>query len=82
MVALYALGIMSITWMVLLTVLIVGERLVAQRGLAVPAVAAVLVVLGVGIAAAPASVPALTIPPTGHHAGMGMGMGRSGRPMS
>jgi predicted metal-binding membrane protein len=77
MVALYALGIMSLTWMVLLTVLIAGERLVAQRSVAVPAVAAVLVVLGVGIAAAPASVPALTIPPTGHHAARGMDMGRS-----
>ena len=75
MVALYALGIMSITWMIVLTVLIVGERLVAQRSLAVPAVAAVLLLLGVGIAAAPASVPALTIPPTGHDAAMGMGMG-------
>jgi predicted metal-binding membrane protein len=74
MVALYALGIMSITWMVVLTVLIAGERLVPQRGLAVPAVAAVLTVLGMGIAVAPASVPALTIPPGGHPAAMGMGM--------
>jgi predicted metal-binding membrane protein len=77
MVALYALGIMSLTWMVLLTVLIAGERLVARRSVAVPAVAAVLVVLGVAIAAAPASVPALTIPPAGHHAAMGMDMARS-----
>ena len=76
MAALYALGIMSITWMVLLTVLIAGERLVARRSLAVPAVAAVLVVLGVGIAAAPASVPALTIPPAGHHTAIGMDMAR------
>ncbi len=51
MVALYALGIMSITWMVVLTILIAGERLVAQRGAAVVGVAAVLIVLGVGIAA-------------------------------
>jgi predicted metal-binding membrane protein len=75
MVALYALGIMSITWMVVLTVLIAGERLAGRPSVAVPAVAAVLVVLGVGIAAAPASVPGLTIPPTGHQAGMGMGTG-------
>jgi predicted metal-binding membrane protein len=34
MVALYALGIMSITWMVVLTILIAGERLVAQRSVA------------------------------------------------
>ena len=62
MVALYALGIMSVTWMVVVTVLIAGERLVARPSIAVAAVAAVLVVLGVGIAAAPASVPGLTIP--------------------
>ena len=78
MVALYALGIMSMTWMVVITVLIAGERLVAQRSAAVAAVAAVLVVLGAGIAAAPASVPGLTIPPAGHGAGMGMGMGMAG----
>ena len=84
MVALYALGIMSITWMVVLTVLIAGERLAGRQSVAVPAVAAVLVVLGVGIAAAPASVPGLRVPPAGHHAGMGMGssmdMGAVGRP--
>jgi predicted metal-binding membrane protein len=78
MVALYALGIMSITWMVVLTVLIAGERLVARASVAVAAVAAVLVVLGVGIAAGVGgvvSVPGLTIPPAGHPAGMGMGTG-------
>ncbi len=75
MVALYALGFMSLTWMVVLTVLIAGERLVAQRSAAVVAVGAVLVVLGVGIAAAPASVPGLTIPRAGHPAAMGMNMG-------
>jgi predicted metal-binding membrane protein len=62
MVALYALGIMSVTWMVVITVLIAGERLVARPAAGVTAVAAVLIVLGVGIAAAPASVPGLTIP--------------------
>jgi predicted metal-binding membrane protein len=62
MVALYALGWMSITWMVLLTVLIAGERLLTRRPFAVVAVAAVLVVLGVWVAVAPASVPGLTIP--------------------
>ncbi len=71
MVALYALGIMSITWMVVLTVLIAGERLLARHWAAVPAVAAVLVVLGVGVAAGFA--PALTTP-SAAHPGMDMGM--------
>ncbi len=66
MVALYAHGLMSVTWMVVVTVLIAGERLVAQTATAVATVAAVLVVLGLGIAVAPASVPGLTIlPPPG-----------------
>jgi predicted metal-binding membrane protein len=75
MIALYALGIMSIPWMVVLTVFIAGERLVPQHSLARATVAVVLVVVGVGIAAAPASVPALTIPRAGHPAAMGMGIG-------
>ena len=73
MVALYALGIMSITWMVLLTVLIAAERLLARTSVAVATVAVVLVVLGVGLAVAPASVPGLTVPAAGHRAAMGMG---------
>lgn len=66
MAALYAIGMMSITWMAMLTVLIVGERLLPHPALAVHAVAAVLVVLGVAMAASPAAVPALTIPPKAH----------------
>lgn len=76
MVGLYALGLMSITWMVVLTVIIAGERRVGRPGVTLPAVAAVLVVLGVGIAAAPSSVPGLTIPRS-HPAAMGMDMGAS-----
>jgi predicted metal-binding membrane protein len=74
MVALYALGLMSLTWMVVVTVLIAGERLVARTSVVVTAVAVVLVVLGVGIAAAPASVPGLTIPPSVHSPAMSMAM--------
>lgn len=61
MAALYALGIMSITWMVVVTALIVGER-VAPRTPVVRAVAGILVALGLALAIAPASVPGLTIP--------------------
>jgi predicted metal-binding membrane protein len=74
MAALYALGMMSITWMAMFTVLIVSERLLAHRALAVHAIAAVLVVLGVVLAVSPAAVPALTIPPKAHPMTMGMGM--------
>jgi hypothetical protein len=53
MVALYALGLMSVAWMVVVTVLIAGERLLARTQIAVAAVAAVaavLVVVGLGLA--------------------------------
>jgi predicted metal-binding membrane protein len=75
MVALYALGFMGIAWMVVLTVLIAAERLLARTSAAVAAVAVVLVVLGVGIAVAPASVPGLAIP-----SHMSPAMGHSVRP--
>jgi predicted metal-binding membrane protein len=62
MAALYALGMMSFTWMALITVLIVGERWVPRPGRAVRAAAVVLVVLALGVAAAPSVVPGLTVP--------------------
>lgn len=75
MVALYALGMMSVTWMVVLTVLIAGERLVTRTPVTVAMVAVVLVALGVGMAAAPASVPGLASP-----SHMAPAMGHSLRP--
>ena len=64
MTALYALGIMSLTWMAVVTVLIVSERVLRPPAIIVRGVAAVLVVLGIAVAAAPTSVPGLTIPAT------------------
>ena len=80
MVALYALGIMSITWMAVLTVLIAGERLLARTAVAVVAVAAVLIALGVGIAAGVGgvvSLPGPTTSPGGHHPAMTMSSHRA-----
>ncbi len=62
MAALYALGIMSIPWMVVITVLIAAERLLPRPALTVRAVAAVLIALGIAVAAVPGAVPQLTIP--------------------
>jgi predicted metal-binding membrane protein len=70
--ALYALGMMSVTWMALVTILIAGERLLPRPVLALRAVAVTLLVLGVAVAARPAAVPGLTIPPAGRSATMGM----------
>jgi hypothetical protein len=61
MAALYALGMMSVTWTVLITVLIVAERLLPRPAI-VRGVAAALIVLGIALAAAPASMPGLTTP--------------------
>lgn len=62
MVALYALGMMSLVWMALITVLIVAERQLPSRAVGARAVAAVLVALGIAVAAAPRDVPWLTVP--------------------
>jgi predicted metal-binding membrane protein len=70
MVALYALGMMSFTWMALITIVIVGERWLGRRTL-VAATAIVLVILGLGLAVAPSSVPGLTVP-SPHMAAMTM----------
>jgi predicted metal-binding integral membrane protein DUF2182 len=76
MVALYALGMMSIPWMVLLSVLIVAERLLSRRRLAVFSAAALLLVLGTVVAAAPAEVPELSTPGARMKMGGAMQMGR------
>jgi predicted metal-binding membrane protein len=70
MVGLFALGVMSITWMILITVLIGAEKLLPRPLLGTGVVAAALAALAIGIAAAPAKVPGLTIPgsPAAMHA--------------
>jgi len=62
MVGLFALGAMSLTWMIVVTILIGLEKLVWRRALVTAVVATVLGVLAVGLAATPRDVPGLTIP--------------------
>jgi predicted metal-binding membrane protein len=62
MAALFALGVMSVTWMVVIAALIAVERLSPWRATGVYGVAVVLVVLGIWVAAAPGDLPGLTIP--------------------
>jgi predicted metal-binding membrane protein len=68
MAALFALGAMSVAWMAFVAALIAVEKLVPWRVMATFGVAAVLVALAIWVAAAPASVPGLTIP--SHTSGM------------
>jgi predicted metal-binding membrane protein len=62
MAALFALGGMSVGWMVLISALIAAERLLPWRALATAGVASLLAAVAIGVAAAPARVPVLTIP--------------------
>jgi predicted metal-binding membrane protein len=68
MAALFALGVMSLTWMMVVAVLIAAERLLPWRTHAVYGVAVALAVLGLWMALAPGDLPGLTLPgswPTG-----------------
>jgi predicted metal-binding membrane protein len=60
--ALFALGVMSLNWMLVIAALIAAERLLPWRTRAVYGVAAALAVLGIWMAAAPGDLPGLTVP--------------------
>jgi predicted metal-binding membrane protein len=75
MAALFALGAMSMTWMLVIAALIAAEKLLPWRSAATGGVALVLVVLAIGVAVAPSKVPALTVPGSGGAMGM-TSMGR------
>src|SRR4051794_6807180 len=62
MAALFALGAMSLFWMIVVALLIAVEKLLPWRAAATTGVAAVLAALAIGVAAAPADVPGLTVP--------------------
>lgn len=77
MAALFALGVMSIGWMILVAALIALEKLAPWQWLATRGVAIILVALGIAIATTPAHVPGLTIPGSADDA-MSMGSGGAG----
>jgi predicted metal-binding membrane protein len=62
MAALFALGVMSIAWMLVIAALVAIEKLLPWRLAATGVTAAVLAVLGVAIMLVPDQVPWLTIP--------------------
>jgi predicted metal-binding membrane protein len=62
MASLFALGVMSVTWMALVALLIAGEKLLPWMDVANRAVAALLVGLALAIALDPAGLPGLTLP--------------------
>jgi len=62
MAALFALGVMSITWMVVIAALVAMEKLLPRPALTSRAAATVLLALAVGVALVPETLPGLTIP--------------------
>ena len=62
MAALFALGLMSITWMVVVAAAIAAEKLLPSPATTNRVIAATLVALGIGIISSPSNVPGLVIP--------------------
>jgi len=62
MLALFALGVMSLFWMAVVAAVIFAEKLAPFGARLTRAVAVALVALGIAVAAAPSSVPRLTDP--------------------
>jgi predicted metal-binding membrane protein len=71
MAALFALGVMSITWMVFVAALIALEKVLPWRRVATWGTSAILVALAIAFLVAPESVPGLVVPgssPSAMHA--------------
>jgi predicted metal-binding membrane protein len=62
MATLFALGVMSVGWMVVVAALIAAEKLLPWRTAATRGIAVLLAVLGIALAFAPNDLPGLTIP--------------------
>lgn len=71
MVALFALGVMSLVWMALVAALITIEKVLPWRRAAVWSTTALLIALAIGVLAAPHAVPGFVVPAAnGEMAGM------------
>jgi predicted metal-binding membrane protein len=73
--ALFALGVMSVGWMVLVAALIAAEKLLPWRTVAIGGIAVLLAVLGIALAFAPEDVPGLRVPGSADAAPAMEGMG-------
>ncbi len=73
MAGLFALGIMSVTWMAFIAALIALEKTLPWRRVATWSTAGLLIVLAVGVIAVPRAVPGLAVPRGGQPAMPAMG---------
>lgn len=62
MAVLFAVGVMNVTWMIVLAALVAIEKLLPWNRAAIGAIAVFIAVLGTAVAFMPGHVPALTIP--------------------
>jgi predicted metal-binding membrane protein len=65
MASFFALGVMSIVWTAVVAGLIAFEKLIPSRRAATYVTAAILLLLGVLLVAAPDAIPGLTVPGSG-----------------
>jgi predicted metal-binding membrane protein len=70
MVALFALGVMSLVWMAVVAALVTVEKVLPWRRVAVWATTALLLALAVGVLAAPDVIPGFVVPSGGTMGGM------------
>jgi predicted metal-binding membrane protein len=63
MAVLFVVGVMSLFWMAVVAGAVLAEKALPQGERLIPAVGVTLVLLGIWVAAAPATVPGLTQPP-------------------
>jgi predicted metal-binding membrane protein len=62
MAALFAIGVMNVTWMIVVAAIVAIEKLLPWDRAAIGATVVLIALLAVGVAFAPHAVPALTIP--------------------
>jgi predicted metal-binding membrane protein len=72
MAALFALGVMSLTWMAVVAALIALEKTVPWRRPVAWGAAALLLVIAIAVLIAPHEVPGLVVPSGSHPATSGM----------
>jgi predicted metal-binding membrane protein len=70
MVALFALGVMSLVWMAVVAALVTVEKVLPWRRVAVWSTTALLLALAVGVLAAPDAIPGFVVPSGGTMGGM------------
>ena len=62
MAVLFAIGVMNVTWMIVMAAVVAIEKLLPLKGVAIGAIVVLIAALGLAVALAPGHVPGLTIP--------------------